>query len=575
MTVETGERVRRPRRRRLMIAAATCLLALSCAPAGPTRAFPGDADLALMLRYLVEDGEAPGIVLGVLEADGSTRVVSYGSVADGGAPLDSRSSFEIGSLTKVFTATLLAEMVERGEVALDDPVSRYLPPGVRARAFHGRAITLEDLATHTSGLSDATMVGLLSARGVADPFDLTVGDAYALLSDYRLEREPGVEFEYSNVGMGLLGLALARAAGADFRSLIEERVLGPLGMADTHYGSEGTPAERLVEGHYGIRVAPPMKAPEALEGAGGLRSTVEDLLRFLAANVGDADTELGRAMRDTQRPLRPMGAGDRSVGLGWWSYTLNGRRLVQHGGDTDGFTARMAFDPERGVGMVLLASSREFDNSLVPDLLVHAPMSAIEEEDVPAADLARLAGTYYIDFIPWYVRMEDDGFLTVQPTTDVRMRLYAATDTLFFTKREEWSFAFPRQPAGEAPEIVMFVNGRARRGRRASAECPPSRAIAGNEGLPLDGGAVGRYEGVYDVPVGSQTLELTVYGADSSGRLMTEFAGTPSRLVPAGEDAFTVVYNPSIRVAFTVRGGRAEEVTLRQGDRSDSGARRP
>jgi len=560
-------------RRRLIIATAMSVLAQGCSPTTSAQTFPDDSDLELMLRYLVEDGEAQGIVLGVLEADGSTRIVSYGSMGEGGRPVDGRSSFEIGSLTKVFTTTLLAEMAEREEVALNEPVSKYLPPEIQVPTFGGRAITLEDLATHTSGLSDATIVEQLSNQGVVDPFAVTVEMMYALISGYSLQREPGAEFEYSNVGMGLLGHALARAAGTDLRSLLRDRVLGPLGMNDTHYTLDEIPEELLVQGHYGGQVASPVVASEALAGAGGLRSTAEDMLKFLAANVGPPDSDLTRAMRDTHLPRRPMGAGNRSVGLAWWTYTLNGRPLIQHDGDTDGFTARLAFAPEGRVGMVVLANSREFDNSLAPDLLVHAPIAA-QEAGVSAADPIRLAGTYLIDFLPWYVRVEDGGFLTVQPTTDVRMRLYPASDTLFFTKREEWSFAFPSDTVGDAPEIVMFVNGRPHNGRRIGTEAPASRTVAGNEGLPLDSMAAAQYEGVYDIPVGAQTLQLSVYCAASSGRLMSNFAGTPSRLIPVARDTFIVVYNPIIRVEFTVRDGRAEEVTLRQGDRSESGVRR-
>jgi CubicO group peptidase (beta-lactamase class C family) len=241
-------------RRQLIIATAMCVLAQGCSPTTPAQAFPDDSDLELMLRYLVEDGETQGIVLGVLEADGSTRIVSYGSASEGGRPIEGKSSFEIGSLTKVFTATLLAEMAQQGEVALNDPVSKYLPSEVQVPTFGGRSITLEDLATHTSGLSDATMVEQLSNQGVVDPFRVTVEMMYALISGYSLRTEPGAEFEYSNVGMGLLGHALARAAGTDLRSLIKDRILDPLGMGDTHYGLDEIPAERLVQGHYGGEV---------------------------------------------------------------------------------------------------------------------------------------------------------------------------------------------------------------------------------------------------------------------------------------------------------------------------------
>jgi CubicO group peptidase (beta-lactamase class C family) len=558
----------------MIIVAAMCALFQACGPVDPQRHFPDDGDLELMLRYLVDDGEARGIVLGVLEADGFSRIVSYGNAGDGGPAIDSRSSFEIGSVTKLFTSTLLAEMVERGKVALDDPVSKYLPSAFHVPTFGDRAITLEDLATHTSGLSDPVILEQLSARGVDDPYSVSVDMLYEVLSQYELQRMPGTEFEYSNAGMGLLGHVLAQAAGSDLKALMKSRVLDPLGMGDTQYGVDGIPAEQVVQGHHGTQVVAPTVVSEALEGAGGLRSTVEDMLRFLAASAGVVDSELRRPMLTTQEPRHPMGAGNRSVGLGWWISTLNHRPLIQHDGDTDGFTVRIAFDPDRRVGMVVMANSREFDNTLVPDLIVHSPITVAEEPMPPRSYLAGLTGTYYIDRHYWYVRLDDDGFLTLQPTTDVRMRLYPVSDTLFFTKREEWSFAFPTDTTGEAPEIVFFVNGRPRNGVRVANEAPSPRTIAGNEGLPLDDAMVARYEGAFDVPLGRQTLELTVYKAETTGRLMSNFGGTLSRLIPLGEDQFTLVYNPSVRLGFTVQDGQAETITLNQGDRSDTGVRR-
>ncbi len=310
-----------------------------------------------MLRYLVEDGEAKGIVLGILEPDGSTRVVSYGRTDEAGTPLRPQSSFEIGSITKTFTATLLADMVARGNVSLSDPVSKYLPPEVRMPTFSDREITLVDLATHTSGLSDPVMQAALSSRGVEDALAVPVEELFAMLSGYELSREPGTVVEYSNAGMGLLGLALGRATGSSLPALVQERILEPLGMTETAYDLEEVPVESQVQGFYGERAVPPVVNSSALDGAGGLRSNMEDMLRFLAANVGAADTDLGRAMRDAQGARHPTGAGGRSVGLAWSTVVLGGRELIEHSGDTDGFTTQIAFDPEREVGVVLLTNS--------------------------------------------------------------------------------------------------------------------------------------------------------------------------------------------------------------------------
>jgi CubicO group peptidase (beta-lactamase class C family) len=137
---------------RQLLGSASALLLLFLPNPAQAQHFPSDEDVELVLRYLVEDGKAEGIVVGFLEANDLTRVVSYGTPGPGARPLGPRSVFEAGSIGKTFTATLLSHMVLSGEVALDDPVLDYLPEGVTAPALGGREITLLDLATHRSGL---------------------------------------------------------------------------------------------------------------------------------------------------------------------------------------------------------------------------------------------------------------------------------------------------------------------------------------------------------------------------------------------------------------------------------------
>jgi len=202
--------------------------------------FPPDEEVLLMLRYLVEDGKAEGIVVGFLEADGSTRILSHGDAGPGARPLGPRSVFEIGSIEKTFTATLLADMVMEGDVALQDPLSQYLPEGVTAPSFGGTAITLLDLATHRSGLPKN-----VNNHIPADPLnpyaDLTSELIYQFISNDQLRRAPGAGFTYSNLGFQLLGLALARAAGESYSELDRERILTPLSMTSSGPGATPEP----------------------------------------------------------------------------------------------------------------------------------------------------------------------------------------------------------------------------------------------------------------------------------------------------------------------------------------------
>src|SRR5215467_7311064 len=195
--------------------------------------FPGNDEIReILVKRIDQQKQAVGIVVGVIEPTGR-RVVAYGNLANGDPrPLDGDTIFEIGSISKVFTSLLLADMVRRKEVSLDDPAARYLPEHVRMPERNGKSITLLDLSTHTSGLP--CVAGNPKPKDPANLYaGYTVNDLYEFLSSYTLQRDPGSEFEYSNLGAGLLGHLLAYCAGTDYESLIRMRITAPLGMPDT------------------------------------------------------------------------------------------------------------------------------------------------------------------------------------------------------------------------------------------------------------------------------------------------------------------------------------------------------
>lgn len=470
------------------------LLPLTTAAEGQRqRHFPADDDLALMLRYLVEDGAAPGAVLGVRDPDGSTRVVHYGVSGPDSVPIGSDAVFEIGSVTKTFTGTLLADMVLRGEVSLDDPVSRYLPDDVRMPSRNGRAITLLDLATHRSGLP--TVPDNMRTPGREPPdWEYTVEDAYAFLSEYELPREPGAEREYSNFGFGLLAHILARAGGASFRELIRERILGPLGMARTGFvESDGVP-EGAVTGHRNgepVRYRTPW---EIMDGAGGLYSTAGDLLKFADALVGPAVTDVERAVQLAAEVRVPAGEEGAGQGLGWGTSVYPGEQpVIGHGGGTTGFSARLLVMPATGTATVLLLNQYGFADDIAISLLYFDPPPA-EWSRVPVArgTLAGYAGTYERadGSTSYYVRLEEEGWLTYQPQGAVRARLYARSDSSFYLLRGPWSLTFASGGQGDVT-LHMAVDERepAQQGRvelsirKVSSEAPPPRAVAGNAGF--------------------------------------------------------------------------------------------
>jgi CubicO group peptidase (beta-lactamase class C family) len=324
---------------------------------------PGDVERAVG-RIAARYGQRHvGLVVGAVTAAGLRAVVPAGLVhAPDGPRLGADSLFEIGSVTKVFTALLLAEAVTRGELALDTPVGDLLPE-VDVPTRHGAAITVEHLATHTAGLPKNPMPLSAAIRahwrfGNGDPWQ-TIDRAalLAALARSQLRRTPGTgRIVYSNLGAGVLGHALVAAADSrDFGELVRSRVCEPLELADTVLLPDRGQAAREAVGHRRGRRTTGHWEVAGLPGAGALRSTADDLLTFLQAQLRPDDTPLGPAIALTHHERRP---GKRlGIGLGWLRVPVRRDQvLLWHNGGTGGFRAFAGFVPSAGVGVVALAN---------------------------------------------------------------------------------------------------------------------------------------------------------------------------------------------------------------------------
>lgn len=549
------------------------LLLLILALASPAAAsgqgyFPPDAYLEPMLRYLVEDGATVGIVLALRDSDSSSRILLYGSGGEGARALGAESVFEIGSITKTFTGVLLADMVARGEVSLRDPASRYLPAHVRMPSWGERGITLLDLATHRSGLPQMPDNGDSSSPGDRSA-GYGVEDLYEFLSGHELRRAPGEEAEYSNVGFGLLGHLLERASGQSYEDLVKERILEPLGMHMTGVTPSGELAAWHTKGHTRSGGEAPRFNALTLVGAGGLRSTPADMLRYLEANIGTPTSDIEHAMRAAQEMRSPFGEG--GIGLGWQSVDHDGRTLITHGGSTAGYGARIAFDPERGLGVVRLANTTDFRDDFELDLLREGAGPSIPEVHVERRVLRDYVGAYEFSDVRMLVRLEEEGNLTLQTPPNVRFPMYSASDSAFFLKRKPLQIFFTRDDDGAVTGLEVSMQGRRFEVPKVSDETPDPAVAAGNAAAigPPPGG-VAPYTGRYTIRIGERDLPVRIYTED--GTLMVE-QGASSRLIRVGEHEFAVEIDPDIRLKFGIRNGRAETITLHRGGRATEGTR--
>jgi serine-type D-Ala-D-Ala carboxypeptidase/endopeptidase len=441
---------------------------------------PAD-ELAAMVRFIALDGGPPGLVFGVVEPDGGTRVVAWG------AGVSEDAIFEIASIGKAFTATVLADMALRGEVSLEDPVAMRLPAHVTVPTIGGRPMTLLDLATHRTGLPPMPdNVGRRNPYGVYPAYG--VDDLYAFLASQAERGILAADYLYSNVNYGLLGHALALAAGTSYRDLIRQRILDPLGMRDTDVAAPGGGSAaddgRLVRPHRRGEPAPYLVATEALQGAGAMRSTARDMLRFAAANVGPPRTDLERAMRLAQQLRVPVGDDGGGHALAWRLIARPGEpMLVMHGGLSAGMSARLAFLPDEGVGSILLANEYTFgfQHGGGAHLLFPLPPDRRwVEADVAPDLLARYQGRYAVTAAPegrrargtYDVRLDDD-ILTLRPRGGDAVRLWATSDTTFYVLGTPLEVAFRQDPVDG--ERVMEARERVGEGERAGGR---DRAVA-------------------------------------------------------------------------------------------------
>jgi D-alanyl-D-alanine-carboxypeptidase/D-alanyl-D-alanine-endopeptidase len=339
-----------------LLAIAPMACAGHAAASTDTPHFPSDSAVLAIIRQRVEEKRSAGIVVGMLDSNGRTRVVAFGDPGPGRLPLDGNTVFEIGSISKVFTATVLAELVHAGKLSLDDPAQKFLPPAVRMPVRNGKAITLGNLAEQNSGLP--RMPTNFQPADLENPYaDYTVAQMYDFLSHYELTRDPGAQFEYSNLGVGLLGHLLALATGESYAEMERERVWNPLGMTRT--AIELTPEMKalMAAGHNEQGDVTANWDIPTLAGAGAIRSTTLDMLKFADANLHPERGALERAMALAQRVRAPTDHPITSIGLNWLIRHANADTIIWHNGGAGGFRTFIGLEPSHKIAVVVMTNS--------------------------------------------------------------------------------------------------------------------------------------------------------------------------------------------------------------------------
>ncbi|VFJ14737.1 serine hydrolase domain-containing protein [Candidatus Nitrosocosmicus franklandus] len=349
-------------------------------------------ELINLLKDVVDTNRTKGaFVVGLVDPNG-TQFYGYGNASKANnSTVNQNTIFAIGSHTKVFTAVLLADMVENGLIKLNDPIANYLPSNVKVPEYRGHKITVEDLATHTSGLPEFpdNYCSEIAGENPQTPDekiqfqmkfancakDYTLDQFYQGLSNATITREPGTKLEYSTFGAALLGnILLSLSNETSYEVLLKKRILDVLGMNDTRIFLSNEQKSRLAVGHLYGQELELFNYSNPIVPGGGLYSSTSDMLKFISANIGLMKTKLNDAMQlshlirhtsgetmENNIQLTNQNSTDSVgfyIGLGWFVTTNFGTEIIRHNGATGGgYNAFMAFNPDTERGIIIICSS--------------------------------------------------------------------------------------------------------------------------------------------------------------------------------------------------------------------------
>lgn len=438
--------------------------------AGEPEAVLTNAAVQQILQQRINGKKAVGLVVGRLQGTNRSIVAAGNMALNSSRPVNGDTLFELGSITKVFTGIVLADMANRGEVRPDDPATKYLPPTARMPSRNGQIITLAHLASHRSGLPG--MPENLAPGDKKNPFaDYSMEQGFEFLSSYELPRDPGSAYEYSNLGIGLLGDLLARRARTNYEQLVLDRICKPLGMNDTRIKLSPEMQGRFATGH--DRELNPAKHLEFLgfAGAGALHSTANDFLKFLAAVLNPQDDRLSKAIQASQaartNTVGPDGVGPGGeVAWGWHFNTLSDE-IICHSGMTVGFHGYMGVNRKRDRAVVVFSNcSRSIDDIglhlLEPrnELIPYGKAMVLDE-----TTLERYVGTYAVTPTLEVTVSREKNEMYIQATHQSKAEIFALARDEFFSEGPP-RFSFRTNASGMVTELIVRQAGKDHRAVR-------------------------------------------------------------------------------------------------------------
>jgi CubicO group peptidase (beta-lactamase class C family) len=489
----------------------------------------------------------------VLVARGDALVFNraYGSAnLELGVPNATETRFRIGSLTKQFTAAAVLLLEERGKLNVQDRINQHIPNPPAA----WDKITIFQLLTHTSGIpnySDFPEYPKLK------PFAIAPARLVALIAERPLDFAPGAGMKYSNSGYAVLGYLIEQVSGEPYQQFIGENLLTPLHMDDTGYDSSSAVIPRRAAGY----VQGPMGLENAafvhmtmLYSAAGLYSTTRDLLRWQRGLFG------GKIL--SPESLRKM----TTPYLGGYGFGVNGHKRVWHGGGLDGFTSDLVYYPEDQITVAVLSNAMGDAPAVIAgelEMMMHGEAAA-KRREVPLSleALRTYAGTYEISpGVNVYIRLES-GQLTEEITGQRRVKIFAESETRFFTRTGDAVFDFIKDDHGEVSQVNVHRYSRDRTGMRTSD------VVKERTEIQLPAQALSQYVGTYQLP--GLVLNVSLEGDHLMGRV----PGQPAFVIFAESADHFFLRVVDARIDFVRDGSDAvTQLVLHQGPRDERGPR--
>lgn len=372
--------------------------------------------------------------------------------------IDSTTLFEIGSISKTFTAMALASMVNEGKVKLTDPVQQYLPTNIKLPIKNGKAITFLSLANHSSGLPR-----LPTNMPFADPLDpyadYTVDMMVEFLNNYNLPREVGEKSEYSNLGVGLLGHVLALIDNKSYQALINDRVLNQLKMNNTFVELPAEKLQHFSDGHNDQLNSTKHWQLTTLAGAGAIKSSAADMALYLNNNMNQLS--LNKDINLSQKITADFDENSTKIALAWLKISNKNFQYYMHNGGTGGFRSFIGFDKDKQKGIVILANSDfdmdEIGHAYLTDTLDKIAMNT--PVTVSNKDLIKLNGKF--ELVPGFVLTisNENDLLFVQATGQAKLSLSALSTTEFVNQAVKVKIVFEVDEQGNALSLTMYQAG--------------------------------------------------------------------------------------------------------------------